>query len=178
MESSIPATLYLNTSMISTPASTASVSNEIGFWDVNRQTFGFNIKLRQLLGANYEKYDKFILSIIKYNSINEANITNPILLEIQIGGLNWFNSSYNQVSRANNYWAPFVVEFTPAALNSNVTRVYASLSNCLMFRKSNDDVRLEFRCIDGVTRGAATPASGFLPSFSFMLKIQPMEEDK
>lgn len=169
-------TLYLNTAMISNNASLGTVNNSVGYWNSGRQTFGFYVKLRQLLGDKYEKYNKFILSLVKYTSFNEANMTNAIVLETQIGGLNWINNSYDQSTRANGYWAPLNVEFTNGAQFTYVSSIFPSQTDSLIFQKGDSDILIEFRCINSITRALAVPSSNYLPTFGFYFNIEPVIE--
>ena len=170
-------TLYLNTSMINQTASTANVSSSVGYWNTGRQTFGFYIKLRQLLGPNYEKYDKFIISLVKYTSYNESNMTNGLVIETQMGGLSWINSNYDQVDKSNSYWAPLNIENTAAAVGSYVSTIFPALTNSLIFRKGDSDILVEFRCLNALTRALAAPTSGSLPTFGFYFNIEPLIEE-
>lgn len=170
-------TLYLSTAMISTSPATVNVSNSVGYWNSSRQTFGFYVKLRQLLGSNYEKYNKFVISLNKYISINESNMTNAILIETQIGGLSWIDSNYDAGDKANSYWAHLNIEQTAGASATYVSSIFPDLSKSLVFRKGNSDVLIEFRCLNALTRSLAVPSSGTLPTFAFTFQIQPLIED-
>jgi hypothetical protein len=176
MDIDIPATLYLNTSQINTDPSVANVSNTIGAWTSNRQTFSFNVKMRQLLGNAYETHDKFIISVVNVFLLNQIAMTSAILTEIQIGGLSWVNSSYEQSTQANNFWASMSIHNQPLASGSFTNNVFDILSNTLVFRKGDADVQIQFRMLNATTRELASTATGYLPTVGMTFKIQPIIE--
>jgi hypothetical protein len=176
MDIDIPATLYLNTSQINTDPSVTNTSNQIGTWTNSRETFSFNVKMRQLLGNAYEKYDKFIISVVNVFLLNQAAMSSAILTEVQIGGLSWVNSSYDQTSQANNFWTSISIHNQPLAIGSFTNNVFDILSNTLVFSKGDADVQLQFRLLNATTRLVASTATGYLPTVGVTLKIHPVVE--
>lgn len=170
--------LYLTTSMISTTANQASANNEVGYWTGGRQQFGFYIKLRQLLGPMYEKYDKFIISLVKFTAYNESNMVNGIYIEHQIGGLNWVDSAYDQQDRANSYWTHLEINNYSSAQGSYLTASYPNQTKSFVFRRGDNEVLLEFRCINPNSRQPSQPSGNTLPTFTFDFNIQPLIEKK
>jgi hypothetical protein len=170
----IPASLFLSTGQIDNDHTTTSVSNAVGGWDNGRQTFYFNLKLRQAIGTNiYDKYDKFIISVSHIYLINSAEMR----LQLQMGGLSWVNSSYDQSSQGNNYWTVIinVVQGT-GAFAANILS-FDNLSNSFVFSKGNPDVKLEFRYVNFLTNQIQSPpSSGLFPSCGIIFKIQAVKE--
>lgn len=105
--------LLLNTTKIdptlevSGYSSTTSVDNEIGSMGRFRTEFTFkNIDLKLLLGNDFEKYDYFNLELQQLIQIPQIyggnilkNATQPenSLLNMYVSGLDWTNSSYNNL---------------------------------------------------------------------------------
>lgn len=173
MEIYRPASLFLSTSQISTTASTATVANAVGGWNNARQTFYFNVKMRQLLGDLWDKYETFVISLIAINSFPEASMTNAVMANFNIGGLNWRNSSYNQSTQANGYYAPLTsMHLTPAA---HAELTYGLNACTLTFTKGDADVRLEFEVRNALTNALAVPTANYLPTFTFLFEISPVE---
>lgn len=176
MDVDIPASLFLSTTQIETDASIANVANTVGSWTNNRQSFSFNVKLRQLLGNAYETYDTFVISLVNYSVYNPVSTTNPLFMEVQMGGLSWVNSSYDQSTFANSFWAPLCVVNQPAAALSLSVAPFDILSNTLVFRKGDPDLSIQFRVLNATTRTLMVPTSGYLPTFNFSFKIQPVKK--
>jgi hypothetical protein len=174
----IPSSLFLSTGEIDGTHTTTSVSNNIGGWVNGRQNFWFNVKLRQAIGTNiYDKYDKFIISVSHVYLINSAANASEMQLQLQMGGLNWVNSSYDQTTQGNNYWTVItnVVQGT-GAFAANILS-FDTLSNSFVFRKGDPDVKLEFRYMNFLTNQIqSTPSSGLFPSCGIIFKIQAVKE--
>lgn len=173
MKDTKSANLVLNTSQISTTASTAEVSNTIGGWNNARQTFYFNVNMRQLMGDIWDKYDTFALRLNRVNWVPEATMTNPIYANINIGGLNWRNASYRQESKANSYYAPLTFCHLQASAHGEL--VLPSDTMSLVFTKGDTEPRLEFEVRNGITGALAVPSSNYLPTFFFTFDIMPVE---
>jgi len=175
MDIDIPATLYLNTSQINTDATTdANTSNAVGSWQDYRKTFSFNVKMRQLLGNAYEKYDKFIISVVNVFMLNTQTLPAVTLFELQMGGLSWVNSSYEQSTLANNYWTTISLHNQATTATAFSNNVFDILSNTLVFRKGDPDIQLQFRILDGTKR--APPSITYFPTVGVTFKIQPIIE--
>lgn len=175
MDVDIPATLYLNTSQINNNATTdVNTSNAVGSWQDYRKTFSFNVKMRQLLGNAYEKYDKFIISVVNVFMLNVAALPGNTLLELDMGGLSWVNSSYEQSTQSNNFWTTLSLHYQLATGTAFTNNTFDILSNTLVFRKGDPDVKLEFRIMDATTR--APPNFTFCPTVGMTFKIQPVVE--
>lgn len=172
----IPTSLHLSTGQISSSHTSTSVSNLIGGWDAGRQTFWFYVKMRNVLGNAYDKYDKFVISVVQVFMINSAANTLAVPLQLQMGGLNWVNSSYDQVSQANAYWAPVVYALQGTGVSGTSTFSFDILSNSFIFRKGDPDIKIDFRFMDILTNQLATVSSGLLPNTSVIFKIQPLKE--
>ena len=155
---------------------TTSVSNLIGYWDNGRQTFGFYAKMRNALGNMYDKYDKFVVSVVSVFMINSAANAATAPLRLDMGGLNWVNSSYEQITQANNNWIPVVHTLHGSGASGLSQFQFDILSNTFVFRKGDPDVRIDFRFMDIFTNQLATVSSGLLPNVSIILKIQPVKE--
>lgn len=170
-------TLYLSTSQISTTANQASASNQVGYWQNGRQQFGFNVKLRQLLGDAYEKHDKFMISLTKFSYYTE-NVAMPatIFAEIQMGGLSWVNSGYEAGTKTNGYWVTLDNQILGQGFTSTGTSSYADKGKSFIFKKGDQDVLVEFRLLYALSRLPAIPATGQWSSFSFEFKIRPLLE--
>jgi len=175
----IPASLHLNTGQIDPNPSTTTVNNLIGGWDGARQTFYFNVKMRNVLGEMYDRHDKFIISVVQIFAINSTANSAAAPLQLQMGGLNWVNSSYEQVAQANNYWVAIMntLHGNGAAGTSSFT--YDILSNSFVFRKGDPDVRMDFRYMNIINNQLANVSivsSGIFPTTSIFFKIQPLIE--
>jgi hypothetical protein len=174
MEVHRPANLFLSTAHISTTASTSVVANQIGGWNNARQTFYFNVKMRQLLGDLWDKYDCFVLSLTTIHANPEASMTNSIFANFNVGGLNWRNSGYSQLTLANGYYAPL----TTMQLNpTNHQQLIFGADACsLTFAKGDADVRLEFEVRNALTNALAVPTTNYLPTFTFQFEITPVDK--
>ena len=180
MEIDRPANLFLSTAQISATPSTATVGNAVGGWDTYRQRFYFNVKMRQLLGDLWRDYDTFVISLTNITSISQVTLgASNLNAQINIGGLNWRNSSYNQITQANNYYAPLCYLQLVASANGVTEKVFAENSCCLTFNKGDTDPRIEFE-----VRNATDPnsfltsnATNYLPTFSFLFDISPVKKE-
>ena len=170
-------TLYLSTSMINTTANQAAASSAVGYWTGGRQQFGFYVKMRQLLGTSYDKYDKFVISLTNFWAYNESNMTNGIPIEHHIGGLNWIDSAYDQVDRANTYWAPLMVNNYGSGATGVLATTYTLGDKAYIFRKPQNEELLEFRCINPLTGAPSAPSTNTLPTFVMEFKIYPLIEN-
>lgn len=169
--------LFLATSQISTPASTANVGNVVGGWTTGRQTFYFNVNMRQLLGDLWDTHDTFALRLNSISAFPEASMTNAINARINIGGLNWRNSSYRQETKSNNYYAPLC--FIQLNATTLVEKIFPSDTMPLVFTKGDAEPRIEFEVRNGLTNALAVPTANYLPTFFMSFDIFPVEkEDK
>lgn len=170
-------TLYLNTSMISTTPAQASASSRVGYWRDGRQQFGFYVNMRQLLGDAYEKYDKFMISLVKFSFYTE-NVQMPswLFTEIQMGGLNWVDSGYDAGTKANGYWVTLDNQIFPNNFTATGTSSYPDKAKSFIFKKGDPDILIEFRHLFATTRQPAIPASGSWSSVAFDFKIRPLLE--
>lgn len=179
MEIDRPANLFVSTAQISSSAGTASVSNSIGGWDTYRQKFFFNVKMRQLLGDLWRDYDTFVISLTNITAISEVTLgASNMNALITIGGLNWRNSSYNQITQANNYYAPLCYLQLNATANAVTEKVFAENSCCLTFTRGDTDPRIEFevRSATNPTAFLASTGTNYLPTFSFLFDISPVKK--
>lgn len=174
----IPASLHLSTGQLSSTDTASSVNNLIGGWDNGRQTFWFNVKMRNVLGNMYDKYDKFVVSIVQVFLINSSANTTNIPIQLQMGGLSFENSTYDQVSQANAYWLPITNGLAGTGALNTTALSFDILSNSFIFRKGDPDVRIDFRFINIFTNQLATVSSNLLPNTSIFFKIQPLKVDK
>lgn len=174
MNDDITATLYLGTDQIATTRTTTNVQNEIGGWTDGRQQFWFNVKLRDLLGDAYQKYDKFLISLVQIWLVNSATI-NARQLIIQMGGLNWINSSYEQSTQANNYWISLPPILQGTGAGSGTGTIYDNQSACYVFRKGDPELSIYFRYIDLRTNAPLTGVT-LMPNAQLIFKIQPIKE--
>jgi hypothetical protein len=172
----IPASLHLNTGQIDPDTSVATVNNLIGGWDGARQSFYFNVKMRNVLGEMYERHDKFVISVVQIFAINSVANTVAVPLQLQMGGLSWVNSSYEQVSQANGYWVAIMNTLHANGASGTSAFTYDILSNSFVFRKGDPDVRMDFRYMNITTNQPATVSSGIFPTTSIFFKIQPLIE--
>lgn len=172
----IPSSLHLCTGQISPNHTDTTANNLIGGWSGGRQQFWFYVKMRNVLGNLYDKYDKFVISVVQVFMINSLANAESEPLQLQIGGLNWVNSSYDQVAQANNYWCPIVNALQGSGAAGTSTFSYDILSNSFIFRKGDPDIKIDFRYMDILTNQPASPTSGLLPTTSVMFKIQPLKE--
>lgn len=172
----IPASLHLNTGQIDPNPSTSSVNNLIGGWSNTRREFYFNVKMRNVLGEMYDKYDKFVISAVQIFAVNSVANSTAVPIQLQMGGLNWVNSSYDQISQGNNYWCPIMNSLHPNGAVASTIYTYDILSNCFVFRKGDPDVRMEFRILNITTNQPAVVSSGVFPTISIFFKIQPLKE--
>lgn len=173
----LPASLCLTTSQIDSNSSTVTVNNLIGGWSGTRQQFYFNVKMRNVLGSMYDKYNKFVVSVVQIYAVNNAIANSAIIpVQLQMGGLSFENSSYDQVTQTNGYWAGLANFQISTAASGVVGLSYDTLSNCFLFRKGDPDVRIDFRFINTTTNQLATVSSNNFPTVSIIMKIQPLKE--
>lgn len=175
MNDDITATLYLGTDQISTSRTTTNVQNEIGGWSDGRQQFWFNVKMRSLLGDAYEKYDKFLISLVQIYLVNSATLTIARPLILQMGGLNWVNSSYDQATLSNTYWVPLPLQLIGSGASAVVSGIYDNQSACYVFRKGDPEVPIYFRYIE-LRENAPPTGVTLLPNAQLLFKIQPIKE--
>lgn len=169
------ATLVLSTDQIHQTRTDMTVDNAIGGWSAGRAYFYFNVNMRNVLGELYDKYDTFVISIVSAFMQNSANLNGGRPILIQMGGLNWVNSSYNQETRSNNYWA----DLLPFAIGTSATAatgaLYDNLQMCLVFRKGDANMKIDFRYLEVRTNAPLTNVS-LLPNANFIFKICPVIE--
>lgn len=174
MNDDIIATMHLATDQISTSRTTTDVSNPIGGWSNGRKEFWFNVKLRNLLGDAYDKYDTFLISLVHEWIVNSATLNVGRGLQLQMGGLQWINSSYDQALQANNYWATLPTALIGAGASATGNAIYDNQSACYVFKKSSAQETIYFRYLDVKTN--ATPANvTLLPNAQLIFKIQPIK---
>ena len=181
MEIDRPANLFLSTSMISATPSTASVNNAIGGWQTYRQKFYFNIKMKQLLGDLWDTCDTFVISLTNITAISEVTLgASNLNSHIRIGGLNWRNSSYNQITQANNYYAPLCYLQLNATANGITEKVFAENACALTFVKGDTDPRLEFevRSATNPNNFATSTGTNYLPTFNLLFDISAVKNEK
>lgn len=179
MEIDRPANLFLSTSMINATASTANVNNGAGGWETYRQRFYFSVKMRQLLGDLWDTYDTFVISLTNITAISEVTLgANNLNALISIGGLNWRNSSYNQLTQSNNYYAPLCYLQLNATANGVTEKVFAENSCSLTFTKGDTDPRIEFEVRNATNPTALAPsnATNYLPTFNLLFDISAVKK--
>lgn len=171
----ITATLVLGTDQIHQVRTDASVDNTIGGWRNGRREFYFNVNMRNVLGELYDKYDKFVISLVSVFMQNSTSLVTGRPFLIQMGGLNWVSSSYNQATQSNGYWT----DLCSIVIGANGTAVAASswdnLMMCYVFRKGDANVRVDFRYFELRINGFVTDISLY-PNTAFIFKIQPVKE--
>lgn len=134
--------LYLNTQFVDVDYTKANVDNVKGGWINNRQRFWFNIDFKTLLGDLYEKYDTFNLSLIFSQIVAPLNNNAVGVYYLNVTGLDFVDSAYNQISKNNTNYAVLRV-------HNNVTtggQIYGGERDAFVisFKKPNQMVRLEF----------------------------------
>jgi hypothetical protein len=123
---------------------TANTSNQIGSADTNFTNMTWNnINLRTLLGAMYDKYDKFSLVPVYIQSItggaNFGNSADDRVCSIHISGLPFINNNYNFTTLTNQSSAIFnVIRF----IASNTTSTPYTYGNILTFSKNQELVNI------------------------------------
>lgn len=172
--SDITATLYLGTDQISTSRTTQNVSNEIGGWSEGRKEFWFNVNFRTLLGDIYDKYDSFIISYVSSFYKNTDVLTNNPRLILQMGGLNWIHSSYNQASQSNFYWTSLPTLTASSGVNATGSYIVDVNSACYVFKKGSAVQPMYFRYIDERTNEVPSGIVTF-PIIHMIFKIQPLK---
>ena len=121
---------------------TANATNTVGTSDQHYTNMTWsNINLRTLLGDMYDKYDKFALVPVAYQSAQAgANIgagNDDRILSINISGLPFTNNVYNSASKTNqNSSVIYVTRFIVS--NS----IYGSGGNVLTFTKNQELVNI------------------------------------
>jgi len=121
---------------------TSGITNNIGSCDANFTNMTWsNINLRTLLGDMYDKYDKFALVPVSYQSavagpsIGAGN--DDRCVSINIAGLSFTNNVYNSASKTNqNSSVIYVTRFIVS--NS----IYGSGGNVLTFTKNQELVNI------------------------------------
>lgn len=171
----ITSTLVLGTDQIHQTRTDISVDNAIGGWSNGRREFYFNVNMRNVLGELYDKYDKFVISMVSIFLNNSQNLGTGRPFLIQMGGLNWVNSSYNQATQSNGYWMDLCSIPIGAGATTGATILYDNLMMCYVFRKGDANVRIDFRYFDLRSNGFFTDISLF-PNASFIFKIHPVKE--
>jgi hypothetical protein len=171
----ITATLVLSTDQIHQTRTDTSVDNTIGGWANGRQTFYFNVNMRNVLGELYDKYDKFVISLVSVFIQNSATLNGARPLLIQMGGLNWINSSYNQAQQSNGYWTDLCCLLIGTGGSATGGSLYDKLSVSYVFRKGDPNVRIEFRYFQLNTNTFPTNVT-LLPNANFIFKINPVKE--
>ena len=152
MNNSNLCSLVLKHSDISTTTTTQTVNNNIGGWSNYKQTVYWNVNLRNLLGDNYNKYEKFGIRLNQWAHVSVAYPTNATLdinHSVMMSGLNWDNSSYSQLNGTNTNKAPLIMIILNASTNSIIN--YQPNTSVNIFKKSTENVQIQiehFRLID------------------------------
>ena len=168
--------LYLSTYQIALNQQQVSVSNLVGGWENGRKDgMYFNVNMRTLLGKQYDTYDFFIISFVNAFFLNQGTLSYGRGFRIDIGGLNWVNSSYDQADKANSYWAVVTNVALPASGTSGANTASDNYSQALVFRKGDPSVTIYFRFIDILTNASPTIVGSFTPSLNMLFKIKPIK---
>lgn len=167
------ATLYLSTDQISTNRSTLDIANQVGSWSNGRTNISFNVKIKVLLGDLYDKYDNFLLNLTHMFIQNNATITGGRSLILLMGGLQWVNSSYDQVDKTNGYWISLPPILAGSGQFAVASAIYDNQSAYYLFRKSSAEETITFRYIDVRTNATPSDITQF-PAFQLIFKIQPV----
>ena len=169
------ASLILNTSDLSVGA-----SNSVGTLDayITNATWN-NINMRTLLGNMYDKYDRFALVPVKYQT--EALPIIPshfagvedLSLTLNIGGLPFTNNVYNAGSKTNTSYATF----NTIILNEVITYSLSG-GSILTFTKNQELVNLNIfykRVLITAGNNNIVPISVF-PNFIMMFNIYGIDK--
>ena len=152
MNNSNLCSLVLKHSDISTTTNTQTVSNDIGGWSNYKQTVYWNVNLKNLLGDDYNKYEKFGIRLNQwsYVSVNyPTSATLDINHLVMMSGLNWVNSSFSQLNGTNTNKASLVMAIISASTNAVIN--FNPNTSINFFKKSSDVVQIQiehFRMAD------------------------------
>jgi hypothetical protein len=123
---------------------TAGATNAVGSADTSLTNFTWNnINLRTLLGAMYDKYDKFCLVPVYIQSANGSSnfgsLPDDKVCSININGLPFINNNYNFPTLTNQSSAVFnVVRF----ITNSTTSTPYTYGNILTFTKNQELVNI------------------------------------
>ena len=124
-----------------------NASNNVGTLDqyITNATWN-NINMRTLLGDMYDKYDRFALVPVSYQSgplaaINFGTAADDYLLTLNIAGLPFTNNTYNTGTKTNTSYATFssviLLQTTTTPPNYNMNN-----NSVLTFTKNQELVNL------------------------------------
>jgi hypothetical protein len=169
------ATLYLSTDQISTNRNQLNIANEVGGWSDGRRSTYFNVNMRTLLGELYDKYDYFLLNITSFFTQNSGSVA-ATNFYMEMGGLQWVKSNYDQATQANSYWAFLPTIAAGSGTLGVVLQIYDNKSVSYLFRKSGSgESVITFRYRNNRTGLIPTSAEiPILPVFKILFKIQPV----
>lgn len=171
-------TLILKHSDISSNLNDNDAISEYGSWSNGKQKTIFRVNLKTLMGTLYNKYNTFCLRLnqIAYSSANfpqTNNIDQQVI--IQMSGLNFINSTYNQARGTNGSNYQMVILNIEKGL-AKVIDYSPNVSIC-NFRKSSEMVELNIdliRCSDGLPATSGT--NDKFPHFTYSFDIYPVLE--
>jgi len=157
---------------------TVNANSTLGFNQNNNTSFTWNnINLKTLLGHEmYEKYDTFnidITSISNSGMPNEySNSQNECMVNIVMSGLNFINSTYEQITGNNNnkcYICTY--EFPPLGSHqlTNMTLYPYNVASA-EFSKSSDIINLTIEYINNATDEIIIPLNIY-PEMCFYILI-------
>ena len=144
--------LVLKHADISTTTTTQTVNNSVGGWSNFKQTTYWNVNLKNLLGDEYNKYEKFGIRLNQWSSISApypVSTTLDINHLVMMSGLNWENSAYSQLNGTNTNKAPLIMIILNASTNSIIN--YQQNASVNIFKKSTENVQIQiehFRMAD------------------------------
>ena len=154
---------------------TANSTNLVGTADARFTNMTWsNINLRTLLGNIYDKYDRFTLVPIQFQTITGAGfaLTNDDrCVSINIAGLPFTNNNYNASTKTNqNSAVIYVTRFIANNSSNSITT-----GNVLNFTKNQDitDINIFYQRIspDGNGRYAITQTATNFPHIIFTFNI-------
>ena len=175
---SVSANLSLSTNKISSDYSNPQVSNLVGSWGkltaagTARQTFSFNVNMRNVLGDMWNKYERFAIFLVNIFIRPEITLTGTPYPLIYMRGLN-FRNTFIHSSNVPTGYVPLL--FYPISASGGYSSSVDRETRCFPFVKSEAFVQLSFDIYNYITTLPYEDAGGIaLPHFSFDFLIMPI----
>jgi len=169
--------LILKHSDISPSATLVTASSAAGYWSNGKQETTWNVDLRQVIGPEiFDKHKRFVLrlNMMAHNGRNFPLAANDQCQVVQISGLSWVNSSYNQLTQTNGSTYDAFLLY----MDANIGKTYYLNHNVskAIFQVSAPVVQITIRLLRQIDNAPAQYAAETFPSCCYSFDIFPVEE--
>jgi len=170
--------LVLKHSDINIDSTLASAETSVGGWTNGKQESWWNVNLRNLLGDSiYNNHDKFIIRLNQLSHSNSnfavsANIDN--LIEFNMSGLNFVNSTFDVLTGNNNHRYKFLFGLVPSS-TAGVISLQPNIS-LGTFSKSSDNVRIRIELMRMSDNTPIQSNANRCPHMAYAFDIIPIKK--